>query len=91
MSPITSGLTLFGSWQFLTVTGDLNIGSKGRTGLGEGGCRKIRGQPGETIRIRASDDFQVAGVGVRILDAAGTTLEQGATVPGMEGVIQGKI
>ena len=51
--------------------------------MGEGGCRKIRGQPGETIRIRASDDFQVAGVGVRILDAAGTTLEQGpATATG---------
>ena len=41
------------------------------------------GKTGEAIKIRASDDFQVAGVGVRILDAAGATLEQGAaTVTG---------
>jgi hypothetical protein len=36
------------------------------------------GKAGETIRITASDDFEVAGVGVAIHDTAGAVLEQGA-------------
>ncbi len=36
------------------------------------------GQAGETIRITASDDFEVTGVAVSITDAGGTVLEQGA-------------
>lgn len=35
------------------------------------------GKAGETIRIRASDDFEVIGVGVRITDSGGAVLEQG--------------
>ena len=41
------------------------------------------GKTGEAIKIRASDDFQVVGVGVVIRDTGGTVLEQGpATVSG---------
>ncbi len=41
------------------------------------------GKTGETIRVRASDDFEVAGVGVAIRDTGGTVLEQGtATATG---------
>jgi hypothetical protein len=43
------------------------------------------GQPGETIHIRASDDFEVAGVSVAIHNASGTVLEQGAAVAGADG------
>ena len=44
------------------------------------------GKTGETIKIRASDDFEVVGVEVRILDVNGTALEQGpATRSGSDG------
>jgi hypothetical protein len=36
------------------------------------------GRAGETIRIRASDDIEVAGVEVGITDAGGAVLERGA-------------
>ena len=40
------------------------------------------GQAGGKIRIQAHDDFEVTGIGVRILDTTGATLEQGpATHP----------
>ena len=42
------------------------------------------GKPNETIKIRASDDFEVVGVGVRILDTAGATLEQGLATQGSD-------
>lgn len=45
------------------------------------------GKAGETIHIRASDDFEVVGVGVRITDANGATLEEGgATHDGADGL-----
>ncbi len=43
------------------------------------------GKAAESIHIRASDDFEVTGVAVRITDGNGTTLEQAAatqTIPG---------
>ena len=36
------------------------------------------GNGDETIKIRASDDFEVAGVAVRIIDDTGTALETGS-------------
>ena len=36
------------------------------------------GHAGEKIHIQAHDDFEVAGVGVRILDTNGAVLEQGS-------------
>jgi len=36
------------------------------------------GRAGEKIHIQAHDDFEVAGVGVRILDTNGAVLEQGS-------------
>ena len=44
------------------------------------------GKPGEAIKIRASDDFEVTGVGVRILDANGAVLEQGTATASSDGV-----
>ena len=41
-------------------------------------ARGYEGRPGGTIRIRASDDFEVAGVRVSISDGDGRTIEQGA-------------
>ena len=43
------------------------------------------GKTGETIHIRASDDFEVAGVSVLIRDASGAALEQGAASGGGDG------
>jgi hypothetical protein len=43
------------------------------------------GKPGEAIKIRASDDFEVVGVGVRILDANGVVLEQAPAAQGSAG------
>lgn len=43
------------------------------------------GQAGETLRIRASDDFTVAAIAVRILDTAGQALESGAAVKAGDG------
>lgn len=39
------------------------------------------GQMGETIRVIASDDFEVAGVAVNIMRADGTVIEQGGATP----------
>jgi hypothetical protein len=36
------------------------------------------GKPGDIIRVRAHDDFEVAGVQVQVRDTGGTILEQGA-------------
>ena len=38
------------------------------------------GQPGSTISVAASDDFDVVGVSVAISDDAGALLEQGAAI-----------
>jgi hypothetical protein len=38
------------------------------------------GEPGDTIRVVAADDFEVTEVTVKITDAAGTLIEQGACV-----------
>jgi len=44
------------------------------------------GKAGETIRIQASDDFEVAGVRVRIVDTGGAALEEGPAIrDGMAG------
>jgi hypothetical protein len=43
------------------------------------------GKAGETIHIRASDDFEVRGVSVVIHDANGAVLEQGGAVAGGDG------
>lgn len=43
------------------------------------------GKAGERIRIRASDDFEVAGVEVDIRDINGTVLERGAATRGSSG------
>jgi hypothetical protein len=43
------------------------------------------GKTGETIHIRASDDFEVAGVGVVIHNAGGAVLEQGAATASGDG------
>jgi len=44
------------------------------------------GKTGEVIHIRASDDFEVAGVRVLIRDANGAALEQGLATAGNNGV-----
>ena len=44
------------------------------------------GQAGETIQVRASDDFEVTGVAVAIRDTAGAVLEQGAAVSANDSV-----
>ena len=43
------------------------------------------GKTGETIRVRASDDFGVVGVGVAIRDTDSKVLEQGAATASSDG------
>lgn len=45
------------------------------------------GKTGDTIKVRAHDDFQVTGVQVRVRDTNGTVLEQGAaSLAGVDGI-----
>jgi hypothetical protein len=39
------------------------------------------GEAGGLIRIEAEDDFEVAGVRVRVLESGGGLIEEGAAVP----------
>ncbi len=41
------------------------------------------GNPGDPIIVVAGDDFQLAGVTVKITDAGGIMIEQGACVPNL--------
>jgi hypothetical protein len=43
------------------------------------------GQPGQVIRIQATDEFQVRAVGVAVAQLDGTLLEQGAALPAEDG------
>jgi hypothetical protein len=43
------------------------------------------GKAGETIRVRATDDFEVVGVGVAIRDTGGSVIEQGPATLGSDG------
>lgn len=45
---------------------------------------RYRGKPGDTIEVKAIDDFMVTRVNIVIMDAAGATIEEGEAGPDLE-------